>query len=70
MDLTVGRAAGSLEIEAADVGAFVAEPVFPLGSHHYLDGPSAVLDDPVSDLTRASLRHDCLLVMVYKLFVV
>jgi hypothetical protein len=70
MNLAVGGAAGASEIEAADLGVLVADPVLTLGSHNDLDGACTVLDDPVPGGTRASLGHDDLLcVMVVLLFV-
>lgn len=50
MHFAVGRAAGAAEVEAADVGALVANPVLAVGVDVDLDGTSAVLPDSVSNL--------------------
>jgi hypothetical protein len=64
MYVAVGGATGAGEIEAGNVGLFVADPVFPVGTYDDFDGAGAGLGDAISDVPRASLGHDVLLVRV------
>lgn len=58
MDVAVGSAASTVEVEAAYLGVSVTDPVLTLGTDDDLDGTGAVLDDSIADGVSASLGHD------------
>jgi hypothetical protein len=57
MNVAVGSAASTAEVEAAYLGVFVTDPILTLGTHDDLDGTGAVLDDSIADGVSASLGH-------------